>query len=67
MATKVTTRISAAEVSSRAATVASARHSPELEGRRSSAAARALQDAYIAGELDADELVARSKTLHGIA
>jgi len=67
MDTKVTPRISAAETAARAATIASARHSTELEGRRSSPAARALQDAYIAGQLNADELVEQTKALYGIA
>jgi hypothetical protein len=66
MSTESTTRPSAPKAKATVA-VAFARHSTELEGRRSSHAARTLQDAYIAGELDEDELVERTKALHGIA
>lgn len=62
-----TTRTSAPEAPATAAAVAFARHSTELEGRTSSEAARTIQAAYIAGELDEDELVERTKALHGIA
>lgn len=52
------------EQEARAATMASIRHSTELEGGRSSDAARAIQDLWIAGEIDTDELVGRSQVLH---
>ncbi|WP_446719776.1 antitoxin VbhA family protein [Isoptericola sp. F-RaC21] len=50
----------------RTADVARVRHSTELEGGRSSDAARALQDAYARGEIDGDELVRRTRALHGL-
>jgi hypothetical protein len=50
----------------RAATIASVRHSSELEGGRSSDAARAIQDLWIAGEIDTDELGRRTRALYNL-
>jgi hypothetical protein len=50
----------------RAAWITEARHSTELEGRQSSPAARELQDRYIAGEFDVDELRRRTQALYGL-
>lgn len=50
----------------RAASVAEARHSSALEGGQSSPAARALQDRYIDGEFDVDELGRRTRVLYGL-
>ncbi|MGW8566694.1 antitoxin VbhA family protein [Isoptericola sp. NPDC055881] len=58
--------ISDEERAQRAADAARVRHSTELEGGRSSDAARAIQEAYVRGEIDADELVRRTKALHAI-
>jgi len=54
------------EQQTRADTMASIRHSSELDGGRSSDAARAIQDLWIAGEIDTDELVRRTRALHGL-
>ncbi|GAA2842539.1 antitoxin VbhA family protein [Kribbella solani] len=48
----------------RATAVASVRHSTELEGGRSTDAARALQDQWIDGRIDVDELGRRTRALH---
>ncbi|HEY3514523.1 MAG TPA: antitoxin VbhA family protein [Kribbella sp.] len=56
-----------AEQAQRAAQVASVRHSSALEGGRSTDAARALQDQYVAGEISIEELVERTRALHGLA
>ncbi|HEY3561804.1 MAG TPA: hypothetical protein VGL05_30270 [Kribbella sp.] len=50
----------------RAAAVASVRHSTELEGGRSTDAARALQDQWVKGDIDLDELGRRTRALHGL-
>ncbi|MFB6726756.1 antitoxin VbhA family protein [Kribbella sp. NPDC056345] len=50
----------------RAASIAEVRHSTALEGRRSTDAARALQDRYIDGEFGVDELVRRGQRLYGL-
>lgn len=44
-----------------------ARHSIEMEGGQVSDEARALQEAYVRGEFDVDELVARTRALHGLS
>lgn len=40
------------------------RHSTELEGGRSNDAARAIQDRWVQGEIDEDELVQLTLELH---
>lgn len=50
----------------RAAAVAEARHSTEMEGGRSGPAARELQDRYVNGEFDVDELGRRTRVLYGL-
>ncbi len=67
MAIRTDGRISDAETSQRIAAVDSVRHSTELEHGRSTDAARALQDAFAAGDLDLEELGKRTKALHGVA
>ena len=59
-------QVSNEERAQRAADAARVRASTELEGGRSSDAARAIQDAYVRGEIDGDELVRRTKALHEI-
>lgn len=54
------------EQQARAATIASIRHSSALDGGRSSEAARALQDLWVIGEFDTDELVRRTQALYGL-
>lgn len=52
--------VSPEEQARRAAHVAQVRHSTEMEGGRSNDEARADQDAWVRGEISADELVARA-------
>lgn len=59
------TTITAAEQARRAEAVRQIRHSTEMEGGRSSDAARADQDAYVRGEISIDELIARAQARHG--
>lgn len=40
------------------------RHSTELEGGRSNDAARSIQDRWVRGEIDDDELVRLTQELH---
>lgn len=47
----------------RADDAARIRHSTELEGGRTSEAARAIQDQYVRGEIDAQELMRRTFAL----
>jgi hypothetical protein len=54
------------EQQARAATMASIRHSSELEGGRGSDAGRALQELWIMGDIDADELCRRTQALYGL-
>lgn len=54
------------EQEARAATIASIRHSSTLEGGQSTPAAQAIQDLWVAGEIDADELVRRTQALYGL-
>jgi hypothetical protein len=54
----MTPSITAHERARRAHIVSLARLGVEVEGRRSSEATRALQDAYVRGDLDLDDLVA---------
>lgn len=56
--------ISAEERARRQSIVNAARHSSEMDGGRSSDEARADQDAYVAGELTLDELLARVRERH---
>lgn len=56
--------ISAEERARRQSIVNAARHSSEMDGGHSSDEARADQDAYIAGELTLDELLARVRERH---
>lgn len=49
-------RVPGLEERRRRLAVDEARHSTELEGGRSDAAARALQERYVAGDLSVDEL-----------
>jgi hypothetical protein len=58
----MTVTISVHEQARRAHIVALARLGVEIEGWRSSASTRALQDAYVRGDLDLDDLVARAQT-----
>ncbi|MEV0287910.1 antitoxin VbhA family protein [Kribbella sp. NPDC050820] len=67
MAIRTSGRVSDAEVTRRTGAVTSVRHSTALEGGRSTEAARALQDAYAAGEITLEELGERTKALHGLA
>jgi hypothetical protein len=67
MAIQTDGRISDAETAQRTAAVNSVRHSTELEHGRSTDAARALQDAFAAGDLTLEELGQRIKALHGVA
>ncbi|MFJ2301026.1 antitoxin VbhA family protein [Oerskovia paurometabola] len=53
--------ISDEERAQRARDAARIRHSTELEGGRSDDAARAIQDMYVRGEIDGDELIRRTK------
>jgi hypothetical protein len=53
--------ISDGERARRADLVSSARLVVELEGWRGSAASRALQDAYVRGEIDLDDMVAHAQ------
>ena len=57
--------IAAVEQARRAEAVRQIRHSTEMEGGRSSDAARADQDAYVRGEISIDELIARAQAQHG--
>jgi hypothetical protein len=50
----------------RARALANVRHSTALEGRESSAEARTLQDRWVAGEFDADELLRRTAALYDV-
>lgn len=43
-----------------------ARHSTEMEGERTSEAARADQDAFAAGQITEEELHRRIKDRHGV-
>lgn len=52
--------LSPEEQGRRATHVAQVRHSTEMEGGRNSEEARADQDAWVRGEISADELVARA-------
>ena len=61
MATQTGRRVSDAEVARRTGAVASARHSTALEGGRSTDAARALQDAYAAGEITLEDSARASR------
>lgn len=63
MSTKTT--ITAAEQKRRAEAAKRIRHSTEMEGGRSSEAARADQDAYVRGEITIEELIAHTKARHG--
>jgi uncharacterized membrane protein len=42
------------------------RHSTEMEGGRTSEAARAIQDMYVRGEIDEAELMRRTVALDGV-
>ncbi len=53
--------ISDEERAQRAADAARIRHSTELEGGRTDDAARAIQDMYVRGEIDGEELIRRTK------
>lgn len=53
--------ISDEERARRADDAARIRHSTELEGGRTDDAARAIQDQYVRGEIDSEELVRRTK------
>jgi hypothetical protein len=53
--------ISDEERAQRAADAARIRHSTELEGGRTEEGARAIQDMYVRGEIDGDELIRRTK------
>ena len=57
----MTPTITARERARRAHIVALARLGVELEGWRSSETTRALQDAYVRGDLELDDLVARTQ------
>jgi hypothetical protein len=53
--------ISDEERAQRAADAQRIRHSTELEGGRTDDAARAIQDMYVRGEIDGEELIRRTK------
>jgi hypothetical protein len=57
----MTSSITAHERARRAHIVSLARLGVEIEGWRSSEQTRALQDAYVRGELDLDDLVTHSQ------
>ena len=59
--------ISAEERARRADDAARIRHSTELEGGRTSDVARAIQDKYVRGEIDAEELVRQTIALDASA
>ena len=67
MATTKTRRISADEQQRRAQSAAESLHSAELEGLTPSPAGGADMAAYVQGEFDADELVARTRARYGLA
>jgi uncharacterized membrane protein len=58
-------KISAEELAAREYDMMRARKSTELEGGRSSEAARAIQDRYVRGEITSDEMVRLTKELFG--
>lgn len=62
-----TTTITAEERAERERIVAASIHSGEMEGLSISDEARADNDEYIAGVIDADEVVARARARHGLA
>jgi len=53
--------ISDEERAQRAADAQRIRHSTQLEGGRTDDAARAIQDMYVRGEIDGEELIRRTK------
>lgn len=54
-------RIGPAEAARRAEDAQRIRHSTEMEGGRTTPKARAIQDAFVRGEIDADELIRRTR------
>lgn len=59
--------ITASEQERRADLVAAARRASELAGWRSDDTTRAVQDAYISGYIDLDDLVAQAQAVAGTA
>lgn len=57
--------ITAKEQARRRAIVEEARHSSEMEGGRSSEVDRALQEAYVRGELTLDQFLERATDARG--
>ncbi len=66
MTVKTAGTISAAERELRERVVADAAHSSAMEGLTSSPEYRADAAAFVAGEYDADELVARTRARYGL-
>lgn len=64
MSDTIQTAVTPAEVRERV--VDEAVHSGEMEGLHVDPATRADADAYIAGRIDSDELVARARTRYGL-
>lgn len=57
-------KLTSAQVVERRQATERIRHSTEMEGGRSSDAAREIQDRWDRGEINADELVQLTKELH---
>lgn len=64
MSDTIQTAVTPAEVRERV--VEEAVHSGEMEGLHVDPTTRADADAYIAGRIDSDELVARARTRYGL-
>lgn len=62
-----TTRVTSVEQARRRRAVDATRHSSEMEGGRSTPEVRADQEAYVAGEISADQLVERTRARYGVS
>lgn len=58
--------ISEEEKRQRAEAARQIRHSTEMEGGRTDDVARAMQDEYVRGEIDGDELIAKIRQRNGL-